>query len=537
MLFVSKEFIFGFLPVVLIGFYSIKVSLGATRAFAWLFASSLAFYGYNYPPYVLLILASYGVNYLGARRLQATGSRALLIALIVLNVAYLGYFKYSNFFIENINAALGLHMQNDPIALPLGISFYTFQQIPYLVGAYRREFKDLTLLKYCVVNSFFPHLIAGPIIWHREIAPQLDRLIWTRFDPADFARGLAFFAGGLFKKIVFADNLAYMVDEIFGAAQSGQVLTFADAWLGSLAYGLQLYFDFAGYSEMAIGLALLFGIHFPINFYSPYKATSLIEFWRRWHMTMTRFFQEFVYVPLQLAIARHADLPALRYAAILLMMFLVGVWHGAGWTWFLWGLVHGALLVLNHLWRKARAAAGVPPVADGGAVGRLAGWALTMLTVTACWVLFRAHDFSSARIFYEAMFFVRDGVVLPEVLTVILGERATALALWAGIELRGGWLSPALAARITEFQVWSVLVLTAFVAVVPNSIEVMGYFTSNRGRQSFRVRPESLVAVSPAFFRWRPSAVWIGSSAVLFVAALTSVFDDSAKTVFIYFNF
>ena len=386
MLFISPAFIFGFLPIVIVGFYLLRRVAGNNMALAWLFAASVFFYGYNYPPYVLLILSSYTVNFLGARRLQQTGSRRLLVLMIALNLAFLGYFKYFNFFIDNLNAALGLSMPNDPIALPLAISFFTFQQIPYLVGAYQQQFHKLGLLKYCVVNSFFPHLIAGPIIWHREIAPQLESRANWRFNAGDFARGMTFFAIGLFKKVIIADNLAYLVDDVFGAAEAGQTLTFADAWLGSVAYGLQIYFDFSGYSEMAIGLALMFGIRFPINFYSPYKATSLIEFWRRWHMTMTRFFQEFVFVPLQMAIGRRSDWVGYRYLIIFLMMFLVGLWHGAGWTWIVWGCAHGALLMLNHLWRTIRSKCGSPyDPQRSRLIGRLAGWSITFAAVIACW--------------------------------------------------------------------------------------------------------------------------------------------------------
>ena len=386
MLFVSQVFIFVFLPISVIGFYAMRRTLGNRAALAWLFGASLFFYGYNYPPYVLLILASYTINFLGARRLQQTGSRSLLVLMIGLNLGYLGYFKYFNFFVDNLNSMLGLHMPNGHIALPLGISFYTFQQIPYLVGAYQRQFHNVGFLKYCVVNSFFPHLIAGPIIWHREIAPQLERAATERFNAADFARGVTFFSIGLFKKIIIADNLAYLVDDIFGAVEGGHAqLTFGDSWLGAVAYGLQIYFDFSGYSEMAIGLALMFGIRFPINFFSPYKATSIIEFWRRWHMTMTRFFQEYVYVPLQFAIGRRSEWTGFRYLIIFIMMFLVGLWHGAGWTWVVWGSAHGLLLVINHLWRAGRSLAGVPynPQRRWPA-GRVFGWVLTFFAVMAC---------------------------------------------------------------------------------------------------------------------------------------------------------
>jgi D-alanyl-lipoteichoic acid acyltransferase DltB (MBOAT superfamily) len=536
MLFVSQVFIFVFLPISVIGFYAMRRTLGNGAALAWLFAASLFFYGYSYPPYVLLILASYTINFLGARRLQQTGSRPLLILMIALNLGYLGYFKYCNFFVDNLNSMLGLHMPNGHIALPLGISFYTFQQIPYLVGAYQRQFHNVGFLKYCVVNSFFPHLIAGPIIWHREIAPQLERAASERFNAADFARGVTFFGVGLFKKVIIADNLAYLVDDIFGAVESGKKLTFGDSWLGAIAYGLQIYFDFSGYSEMAIGLALMFGIRFPINFFSPYKATSIIEFWRRWHMTMTRFFQEYVYVPLQFAVGRRSEWAGFRYLIIFVMMFLVGLWHGAGWTWVAWGSAHGLLLVINHLWRAGRSWLGVPYHAERSwLVGRMLGWTLTFFVVMACWVVFRAKDFTHAHVFYQAMF-LTGGASLPESVVGLIGLDASRFLGRLGVSYEGGWLSAFISTKYAENQLASVFGLIGFVALMPNTIQLMGYFTSVRNTQAFRTRADALLDWGnvPS---WRPNWVWIAFTSLFFAVPLTSILDESAKTVFIYFNF
>src|SRR5438128_2364874 len=273
MLFISLDFIFIFLPIVVFGFYFLRRQLGSQWSFAWLVLSSLFFYGYYYPPYLIPLLVSYGINYLGAVQLQRTRSKPLLILLIGLNLSYIGYFKYFNFFTDNLLTLSGSSFRFAQIALPLGISFYTFQQIPYLVDAYRGDLRNVGFLKYCVVNSFFPHLIAGPIIWHREIAPQLERGRREPFDQMMAAFGIVFFTIGLFKKVIIADNLALLADRVFDAASQGQALTFCDAWLGAIAYALQIYFDFSGYSEMAIGLGLIFGLRLPINFFSPYKAT------------------------------------------------------------------------------------------------------------------------------------------------------------------------------------------------------------------------------------------------------------------------
>jgi alginate O-acetyltransferase complex protein AlgI len=462
------------------------------------------------------------------------------VLMISLNLAYLGYFKYFNFFVENISVTTGISMRFAKIALPLGISFYTFQQIPYLVGAYNRELHNIGLLKYCVVNSFFPHVIAGPIIWHREIGPQLER---GRDEPVDtvmLTLGLLFFIIGLFKKIMFADNLAYVADSVFNAAQANALLTPTDAWIGALAYGLQSYFDFSGYSEMAIGIALMFGIRFPINFFSPYKATSIIEFWRRWHMTMTRFFQEFVYVPLQFAVARRYASSLSNYGAILLMMFLVGLWHGAGWTWIIWGLVHGLLLCVNHAWRHLRKVAGWPYEArqSMSLIGRMIGWTLTFAAVTAAWVLFRAPDFATATTMYKSMFLL-NGIVLPEIWQIYLGDDLRAALAATGASFSGPLLSAGIAAKVSPEQVASLVFLTAFVALMPNTLQVLRFYTDGRTPRAFSAPADRIADFdwSSVQSHWRPTWGWAALAGVLFVASLTTIADDTSKTVFIYFNF
>jgi hypothetical protein len=308
------------------------------------------------------------------------------------------------------------------------------------------------------------------------------------------------------------------------------------AWAATLGFLLQLYFDFSGYSEMAIGLALMFGIRFPINFFSPYKATSIIEFWRRWHMTMTRFFQEYVYVPLQFAIGRRSEWAGLRYLIIFVMMFLVGLWHGAGWTWVVWGSAHGLLLVLNHLWRAGRSWLGVPYHAERSwLLGRILGWALTFFVVIACWVVFRAKDFANAHVFYQAMF-LTSGAGLPESVVGLLGFDAWRILSGLGVTFNGEWLSTFIGTKYSALQLTSVFALVAFVAMMPNTIQLMGYFTQVRGAQAFRTRADALLDWSTVP-SWRPDWVWIALTSVFFAVPLTSILDESAKTVFIYFNF
>jgi alginate O-acetyltransferase complex protein AlgI len=426
------------------------------------------------------------------------------------------------------------------VMLPLGISFYTFQQIPYLVAAYNREFHDIGLLKYCVVNSFFPHLIAGPIIWHREIAPQLVRGRDEPIDTAMATLGLVFFSIGLFKKVILADNIVYMADDVFDAAAAHAALTFGDGWLGAIAYGLQIYFDFSGYSEMAIGLALLFGIRFPINFFSPYKATSVIEFWRRWHMTMTRFFQEFVYVPLQFAVGRRFRSAASRYGVIMIMMLLVGLWHGAGWTWIFWGIVHGLLLCWNHLWRSIRKTIGLPYEAGRSIslIGRTLSWALTFLSVSAAWVLFRAADSGIAASIYRSMFFL-NGFVLPKSLGAMLPSNLYNIANSLGAVFADGSLSATVSAKISSFQIIGLGALLVFVALAPNTLQILRYYSEGRTLRAFNSAADSVADFdwTNMVRQWRPTWGWVAAAAAMFIVSLTSIADDTSRTVFIYFNF
>lgn len=540
MLFIDPIFLFIFVPGSVIGYYLVRSWLGQEAALATLFVSSLIFYGYTYPPYVAMILASYVLNFTGAYFLRRTQSRALLILMIALNLGYLGFFKYFNFFVENLEAASGLHLAVIQVALPLGISFYTFQQIPYLVDAYRGHLERLSFLRYVVVNSFYPHLVAGPIIWHREIAPQLDRSRHEPFDPAMAALGVTIFVIGMFKKVMIADSAASLADATFRAAEAGQQLTFYEAWFGAFSYAIQIYFDFSGYSEMAIGLALLYGIRFPINFFSPYKATSIIEFWKRWHMTMTRFFQEFVYVPLQLFFGRRFAGVYWRYIAILIMMFLVGLWHGAGWTWIMWGVLHGVLLCSNHLWRAIRHAMGVPydPEASTGILVRVLSWVVTFSAVTSAWVLFRAETFGGAATMYQAMF-LGNGVSLPQSLIAVFGMDVIGVVRGAGVSFVDQPFFGVLAGRITSYQLLFLFLCIVFVAVAPNTLQLVRYYSSGRGVKAFGGVADAVVnwVPRPAWFNWRPSWTVSIAVAVMFIAALTTVLDDPSRSVFIYFNF
>ena len=400
MLFNSYEFILLYLPLTLVGFFLIarRSPWGAS---VWLSCLSLVFYGWWDWRYVGLLLASIWINYLAGRTLctvrQRRGEHAarfVLLAAIGLNLALLGFFKYANFFI----AASGLDVTLDDIALPLGISFFTFTQIAFLVDVHQGKAREFRFASYCLFVTYFPHLIAGPVLHHKEMMPQFEEPRIYRPDWDMIAAGSAIFVLGLFKKVMIADKLAPFATFVFNSADNGVPLTLFEAWGGALAYTFQIYFDFCGYSEMAIGLSAMFGIRLPINFLSPYKATSIIDFWRRWHITLSRFLRDYLYIPL--GGNRHGR--PRRWANLMITMAVGGLWHGAGWTFVAWGVLHGLYLLVNHAWNEA----GVAIEHRFGWRPRLAYWParlLTFLAVVVAWVFFRADNLETAIAMLAAM--------------------------------------------------------------------------------------------------------------------------------------
>ena len=346
MLFNSYTFLLAFLPVALVGFALLRRHGMARASIAWLVLASFVFYGWWNPVYVALLALTIIVNF---SRRNARQSKPLLYLGVAFNLGLLGYYKYLGFFASIADAVAGTGFGAIQVALPLAISFFTFQQIAYLVDAERGLAAEPDFLNYCLFVTFFPQLIAGPIVHHGEMMGQFRETAKRRLKDIDIAVGLTLLAAGLFKKVVVADNLAYYASPVFHAADAGQALGFARAWAGTLAYSLQIYFDFSGYSDMAVGMARLFGIRLPVNFFSPYRAGNIIEFWRRWHMTLSRFLRDYLY----LSLGGNRKGPARRYLNLLATMVLGGLWHGAGWTFVAWGLLHGLYLAANHLWRAA----------------------------------------------------------------------------------------------------------------------------------------------------------------------------------------
>jgi D-alanyl-lipoteichoic acid acyltransferase DltB (MBOAT superfamily) len=403
MLFNSYEFIFVFLPVCLLGFFLLGAQGWLRAASWWLSVASLFFYAWWNPDpaqpwspkYLALILGSIVFNYtLGVRIAQAAAqgrgraARWFLAGGVTANLLTLGYFKYAGFFAATANALLGTSFTLGPIALPLAISFFTFTQIAYLVDAFRGVTKEYNFRGYLLFVSFFPHLIAGPIVLYRNLMPQFARRETWSWQAGNFAAGLSLFAFGLFKKVVFADRLAPIASGVFDSLGEGTAPGLAMAWAGALAYTLQLYFDFSGYSDMALGLARMFNVQFPLNFNSPYQARDIADFWRRWHISLSTFLRDHLYIPL----GGNRCGAARRYFNLLVTMLLGGLWHGAGWTFVAWGGLHGIYLIVHQLW--VRASRGLAWAASRPAV--LLGWLLTQLCVIIGWVFFRAETFGGA---------------------------------------------------------------------------------------------------------------------------------------------
>ena len=400
MLFNDPLFLFLFLPIVVFLFHLIRRTIGGEASMLLIVIASIFFYGWWNPPYLMLLLGSVLFNYAVTHQLLKKPSKLLLTVGIFINMAILGYFKYRNFFMENIGLLLGESWQFEEIFIPLAISFFTFQQVALLIDAQDGQIKRVKFLDFATFVILFPQLIAGPIVLYREMDKQLQSL---RKDGGVglslFGLGIVTFILGLFKKVALADGIAPFADSVFGVADQ---LTMLEAWGGVIAYTLQLYFDFSGYSDMAVGLGMMFGLLLPINFNLPYRATSMIDFWKRWHITMTRFFMMYLYSPISLSIMRksilndwskHKQFLLAIVMPIVITFLASGLWHGAAWTFVIFGAVNAFGLIVNHAWREWK----LPKPHT------FFGWLLTMLTVMISFVYFRADNIANANIIILAM--------------------------------------------------------------------------------------------------------------------------------------
>ncbi len=424
MLFNSYEFIFVFLPITFFVYFYLNSKRLTTASKAFLVFSSLFFYSWWNIAYLPLILISMLFNYVIGNSLNSKkeenkksfSKKSILIFGIVANLSLLGYFKYADFFIENFNIVAQTNINLFNLLLPLAISFFTFQQIAYLVDSYRQETKEYDFLNYALFVTFFPQLIAGPIVHHSEMMPQFANK-WNAVKKyRNIALGLFIFSIGLFKKVVIADTFAVWATAGFDTATT---LNLFEAWATSLSYTFQLYFDFSGYTDMAIGIALLFNIKLPINFNSPYKARNIQDFWRRWHITLSRFLRDYVYIPLG-----GNKISSFRTYSNLLATFVIGgLWHGAGWTFVFWGFLHGMALVIHRAWSNL-----------GFKMWTWLAWLITFSFVNITWVFFRAKEWDDAIRILSSMFSL-DNVVIALSLENISGDLFTILWIIAGFIL------------------------------------------------------------------------------------------------------
>ena len=543
MLFNSHPFLFVFLPVVLGGCF-VLASRRAQLVVPWLVVASIAFYGWWDWRHVPVLVGSIAFNYaMGQQIVQRGGAASAagrwpLAAAITANLGLLGYFKYAGFFAANADALLGLGWHFDAVVLPLGISFFTFTQIAYLVDVYR-EPVHYRFVHYALFVTYFPHLIAGPILHHREMMPQFSDERRYRLDFDNVAAGLTLLAIGLFKKTVLADGIAPYAAPVFDNASQGYAPGMLEAWGAALAFGLQLYFDFSAYSDMAVGLSKMFGIALPVNFESPYKATSIVDFWRRWHITLSRFLRQYLYFVL----GGNRRGAVRRYANLLLTMVLGGLWHGAAWTFVAWGALHGALLMVNHAWRDLR-----------GRFSRGPGWlqrielalgaVLTFAAVFAGWVLFRAEDMPSAMSILRGMAGLNGtSIPLPWLVEIAAAARwlvqqdwglSIAVRSWifthvATIDahvprgLAEGSDAGVLVSKAQFLWIGGLLLIAWF---APNTRQIMAH----TGAFIAATAPRRIV---PALI-WRLDRSWALATALLLVVGLMSM---SGISEFLYFQF
>lgn len=505
MIFNSFEFITFFLPLALAGFLLADRIGGRETLPTYVAGISILFYAQFSKLLAVVLCTSILVNYLiGSmilkKRADGTSGK-ILIGGIVANILALGYFKYANFMLDMVNALASAGLPHADIILPVGISFYTFVQIGYLLDCHGGGIEERpTLMRYTVFAAFFPAVTAGPLVLSKEMFGQMEK--WSAMEPRRMGVGLAIFAAGLFKKVVLADAIAPFADAAFNGVAAGAPIDATTAWAGSLAYTLQLYFDFSGYSDMAIGLGLMFGLRLPLNFNSPFKAVSISDFWRRWHMTMTRFFTTYIYTPMAMngmrkvmAKAGSSDKTASRVerylrtagGPVLFTFFIAGIWHGAGWTFVVYGVIHGVALAINHAWREFK----MP------AINPLTGWMLTMSVVVSGLVVFRSPDLGTAVTFWAQMW--TFGALNPS---------------GTGVEID---LADAFA---------FIIVLGALVLFMPNTQQLTG---------SDRVSSDDTdTAGLPSAMRWSPSVSWAAMTATVLVIAMGKLGADAS---FLYYQF
>lgn len=508
MLFNSLQFIFLFFPVVVLGFYLIG-RFSREGAVLWLCAGSLYFFCQWNIHYLWLLLLSITVNYgfgYAIAHLSKGKSRTVLLTALGFNLLLLGYYKYAGFFAESMHQAFGTNWSFAEIILPLGISFFTFTQIAFLVDSYRGKAKEYNFFHYILFVTYFPHLIAGPILHHAQMMPQFRNRNTYQINWENNARGLMMFIIGFAKKMLLADYFSTFAKPVFEVANTGYTPLMGESWMAVFAYSLQLYFDFSGYCDMAIGISLFFNIKLPFNFNSPYKALNIIDFWRRWHMTLSAFLRDYLYIPL--GGNRHGN--ARRYVNVLVTMLIGGLWHGAGWTFVIWGGLHGVYLAINHAFRDMRygwinkkdnreKTTSLPNLHDPVAwIQQLLSSGITFLAVSIAWVFFRSPDLNTAFRMLEGM----------------IGKNPLTWHSCAHLEIY-----------------WPIYIGLLIVWLLPNSQQLIGLTESPA---------ESVDAVNQRFaisFQWNPSSWWNWLVPGIILAVCIIELTNGKPSEFLYFQF
>ena len=520
MLFNSFLFIFGFLPLALILTY-------AAGRIGWLAKLiltilSLGFYAWWRPIHLPLLLGSIVFNYLVGDRIQRARAvdrelavKVWLIFGLAVDLTFLGWFKYANFVADNLSAVTGIDFGLARIALPLAISFFTFQKIAYLIDSARGEAKKISFLDFALFAAFFPQLIAGPIVHFKEVVPQLQRRAFGRLIWRNLMVGLVIFAIGLFKKTVIADTLSNYANTIFAAGEQGQAFDLTTGWLAGITFTFQLYFDFSGYSDMAIGLGRMFGVKLPLNFHSPLRASNIADYWRRWHMTLQRFIVAYIFQPLSLPLNRWAaqrglrDWPAFAVGVgipAFVTFVAVGIWHGAGWTFVLFGVMHAVYITINEAWlewkkRRRRALKKQGRTMAESSALQMAGFhVITLLAVIYANVVFRATS---------------------------VGE---VVKVWSGMTGLNGVDMTAAAQLMDWGLAASLLVSVVLVFLMPNTQQIMGRFDP-----AYNWREWKAQARPPISWTWKPNAAGlIFAGVALFLGIM---FIQRGRAIFLYFNF
>jgi D-alanyl-lipoteichoic acid acyltransferase DltB (MBOAT superfamily) len=515
MLFNSYEFLCFFFPLTCAVFFMLSAGRWPRAAAGWLGLMSIVFYGYWSPRYVALLLGSIVVNFFAGQLLlrcragtSLLPAKHVLTAAVAANLVTLGYFKYANFFVDSLRAASGLDLPLSNVVLPIGISFFTFTQIAFLVDTYQGKVREPRFMPYLLFVTYFPHLVAGPVLHHAEMMPQFARPETYRFRLDNVVSGATLLTIGLFKKVILADGIQPFVGRAFDGPLS-HALTGLEAWGAVLAYSLQLYFDFSAYSDMAIGLSRVLNVELPLNFNSPYKARNISDFWRRWHMTLSRFLRDYLYVPL----GGNRRGPLRRYLNLMVTMLLGGLWHGAGWTFVIWGGLHGIYLVIHHAWQ---AMVGRPGAAPGWLESRAfaaASVLVTFVAATVAWAFFRATSLSAALRMLRGMSGA-NGWVLPiewkSTFDSLLGPAASRLSF------------NDLTAFAGERQLLWIGVLLAIAWFCPNSQQIMTSLGRSRDRG----------------LALQPMQGWGALGAITAAALVLAVINGSRGfSEFIYFNF